>query len=205
MVEVSGGAVDDAARGHAHPQRAAAVPAAQIAAGAACQRGQRRGLRAARGRRLHRVQRAAEQVGGHDAGGARADVDAERQERLVVDLDRHAGPADGAGDREVGALAQDPRVQQRSDLAVHRRDAELGDLRDDVTGDRAAQARRAEHRGGRRVGDLQRRRDDAVPRLGVAHRSQCPLRVAGIADALGRGRRLTKGGGGGSAHGSVLC
>ena len=82
-------------------------------------------------------------------------MDTERQERLVVDLDRHAGPPDGARDGEVGTLTQDPRLQQRRDLAIDGRDAELGDLGDDVTRDRAAHARGAEHRGGRRVGNLQ--------------------------------------------------
>ena len=90
-------------------------------------------------------------------------MDTQRQKRLVVDLDRHAGPADGTGDREVGALAQDASIQQRGDLAVHRRNAELGDLGDDVAGDRAAKASGAEYRGGRGVGDLERRCDDVVP------------------------------------------
>ena len=88
VVEVARGAVDDAAGGDADPQRAAAVPAAQVAAGAAGERRQRGGLGTARRRGLDDVERAPEQVGGHDAGGAGADVDAQRQERLVVDLDR---------------------------------------------------------------------------------------------------------------------
>ena len=162
MVDVSGGAVDDAARGHADPQRPATVPATQVAARAAGQRRQRRVLRAARRRRLDHVERAAEQVGRHDAGGAGADVDAEGEERLVVDLDRHPRPADGAGDGQVGPLAQHAGVEQGGDLAVHRGDAQAGGLGDDVAGDGAAQSGRAEHRGRGRFGDAQRRGDDVV-------------------------------------------
>ena len=109
VVDVPGGAVDHAAGGDADPQRAAPVPAAQVAARAAGQRGQRRPLGAARRRRLDRVERAAEQVGGHDAGGAGADVDAQRQERFVVDLDGDARAADRSRHRQVGALAQHAR------------------------------------------------------------------------------------------------
>ena len=192
VVEVSGGAVDDATGGHPHPQRAAAVPATQVAAGAAGKRCQRGGLRAPRRRRLDHVERAAEQVGGHDAGGAGTDVDAEREERLVVDLDRHPRPADRTGDGEVGAFAQHPGVQQGGDLPVHRGDAQLGDLGDDVTGDRTAQPRRSEHRGRGSVGDPQRRGDDVV-------RGQVSARLAWRGSA-----GLTKDGGG-SAHGVVLC
>ncbi len=108
----------------------------------------------------------------------------------MVDLDRHARPADGAGDGQVGAFAQHTRVEQRGDLTVHRRDAELGDLGDDVTRDRTAQPGGAEHRGGRGVGHPQRRRDDVVAR------QQRALGVSG-------GGGLTKSGGG-SAHGIVL-
>ena len=162
VVEVSGRAVDDAAGGHADPQRAAAVPAAQVAAGAAGQRRERGLLGAARRRRLDDVERAAEQVGGHDAGGARADVDAEREERFVVDLDRHPGPADGTGHREVGAFAQHTGVQQGGDLAVHRRDAQLGDLAMTSRAIGPRDAGGAEHRRGRGVGDAQRGRDDVV-------------------------------------------
>ena len=162
VVEVPGGAVDDAARGDADPQRPAPVPAAQVAAGAAGERGERRVLRTARRRRLDDVEGAAEQVGRHDAGGAGADVDAEGQERLVVDLDRHPRAADGAGDGQVGALPQHPGVEQGGDLAVHRGDAQAGGLGDDVAGDRAAQPGGAEHRRGGRLGDAQRGGDDVV-------------------------------------------
>ena len=126
------------------------MPTTQIAAGTGGQRRQRGGLRTPRCRRLDHIERAAEQVGGHDAGGARADVDAQCQIRLVIDLDRHARPADGAGDSEVGAFPQHTGVEQRRDLAVDRGDAESGDLRDDVTRDRAAQSGGAEYgtRGG---------------------------------------------------------
>ena len=65
-------------------------------------------------------------------------MDAQRQIGLVIDLDRDARPPDGAGDGQVGAFAQDTRVQQRGDLTVDRGDAELGDLGDDVTRDRTA-------------------------------------------------------------------
>ena len=189
MVDVAGDAVDHTADRDADPQRAAAMPAAQVAAGAAGQRGQRGGLASARCRGLDRVERAAEQVGGDDAGGPGADVDAERQERLVVDLDGDARPPDRAGDGEVGAFAQDTRVQQGGDLAVDRGDAQLGDLGDHVTRDRAALADRGEDRRGGGVGDPQRRRDDVVA-------GQQGARVGGGGGVMERG--------GGSAHGSVL-
>jgi hypothetical protein len=189
VVEVAGGAVDDAAGGDPHPQRAATVPAAQVAAGAAGQRRQRGGLRAPWRRRLNRVECAPEEVGRHDAGGAGTDVDSERQERLVVDPDGHARPADRTGDGEVGPFTQNTGIEQRGDLTVHRGDAQLGDLGDDVTRDRTAQARGTEHRGGRPVSDPQRRRDDVVPgeqrALGVSGR--------GLAESCG------------GAHGDVLC
>ena len=80
----------------------------------------------------------------------------------MVDLDRDARPADGAGDRQVGAFAQHACVEQRGDLTVDRRDAELGDLGDDVTRDRTAQPGGAEHGRRRGLGHPQRRRDDVV-------------------------------------------
>ena len=164
------------------------MPAAQVAAGAAGQRGQRLGLPTARGGGLDGVEGPAEQVGGHDARGARADMDAQGEERLVVDLDGHAGPADRPGDGEVGAFAQDPGVQQGGDLTVDRRDGQLGDLSDHVAGDRATLAHRGEDRGARGVGDAQRRRDDVVAG---------PQRVRSSADGAGRamGRK------GGGSHG----
>ena len=67
------------------------MPAAQVPPRAACDRRQTCGLTAARRRRLDDVERSPEQVCGDDARRAGADVDAERQERLVVHLDRHAG------------------------------------------------------------------------------------------------------------------
>ena len=77
-------------------------------------------------------------------------MDAQRHERFVVDLHRHAGATDGPGNGQVGALPQQTRVEQRDDLAVYRRDAQRGDAGDDVTADRAAQPHRAED--GRRRG-----------------------------------------------------
>jgi hypothetical protein len=91
-------------------------------------------------------------------------VDAQRQIGLVVDLDGDARPPDGSGDGQVGAFAQDTRVQQRGDLTVHRRDAQRSDLGDDVTRDRTAEPGGAEHGPGRGVGHPQRRRDDVVTR-----------------------------------------
>ena len=160
VVEVSGGGVDDAAGGDADPQRLAAVPAAQVAARAVGQRRQRGVLRALRGRRLHHVERAAEQVGGHDAGGTRADVDAKGQERLVVDLDGDAWPADGAGHREIGPLTQHARVEQRGDLAVHRGNGQPGDSTRWCRGRSA----RAGGRRRRRIRPRLRRRAATAPR-----------------------------------------
>src|SRR5262249_3838207 len=102
-VEMSGDAVDDATGGHADPQRAAAMPATQIAPGAAGQRGQRRALRAARGRRLHRVQRPAEPGGGHDARRPGARVDAERPGRLAGGLPMAPETARSARSRRIPA------------------------------------------------------------------------------------------------------
>ncbi len=137
-----------------------------------------------------------EQVGGHDAGGAGADVDAQCQEGFVVDLDGHPRPSDRSRHRQVGALAEHSRVEQRGDLTVHRGDAELGDLGDDVARNRATQPCGTEHRRGGRLRDAQRRRDDVV---------QKGLRVP-PAPGGGRGRAfcrrgartLGEGGGGGS-------
>ena len=110
----------------------------------------------------------------------------------MVDLHRNPGPADGSGHREIGALPQHSSLQQGCDLPVHRCDGQAGGLGDDVTGHRAAQPGRTEHRTGGDVGDPQRRGDDVV---------------AGQQGALGvRGR--TSGGGDASgersAHGGVL-
>jgi hypothetical protein len=190
MVEIARRTVDDTTRGHAHPQRAAAVPTAQIASGTGRQGCQRRGLRTPRCRCLDDVERAAEQIGGHDAGRARADVQAQRQVGLVIDLDGHSRPADGAGDGQIGPFPQHAGVEQRRDLTVDRRDAELGDLGYDVTRDRTAQSGGAEHgsRGG--LGHPQRGRYDMV---------------AGQERALGvSGRCGGMKSGGGSAHGIVL-
>ena len=135
---MAGGAVDGATDRHPDPQWLAPVPPPQVPVRAVGQRRQRRPCGAARGRGLDRVQRAAEQVGGHDAGGPCADVDAQRHERFVVDLDGHSRASDGPGDGEVGALTQQPGLEQGDDLTVHRRDAQLCDAGDDVTSDRAA-------------------------------------------------------------------
>jgi len=111
MVDVPAGAVDDAADCHPDPQRPPAVPPPEVPPCAVGQRGQRRTLGTSRCRGLDGVEGAAEQVGGHDAGGSCPDVDAQRQERLVVDLDRHPGTADRTGDRQVGAFPEKARVQ----------------------------------------------------------------------------------------------
>ncbi|SHW48428.1 Uncharacterised protein [Mycobacteroides abscessus subsp. abscessus] len=193
MVDVTGGAVHHTTGGDPDPQRAAPVPAAQVTLRAAGQRCQRGVLVAARRGRLDHVEGAAEEVGRDDRGGPGADVQAQGEERFVVDLDRDTRPADGAGDGEVGPLTQHPGVQQGGDLPVHRGDAEPGGLRDHVPGDGAAQPRRTEDRAGGGVGDPQRRRDDVVPSQEGA------LGVCGRADA-GGGRN----GGNGSRHLGVL-
>jgi hypothetical protein len=124
MVHLAGGAVDGATDGDPHPQGPPAMPTTQVAAGRVGQRREGGPGWVARSRGLDGVEGAAEQVGGHDAGGSCTDVDAERHERLVVDLDRHARAADRAGDGQVGALAQQACFQQRDDLAVDRGDAQ---------------------------------------------------------------------------------
>jgi len=68
------------------------------------------------------------------------------RKRFVVDLDGHPGTPDRAGDRQVGAFPQDTRVQEGDDLAIYRRNAERGDLGDDVAADRAAQPHGTKHR-----------------------------------------------------------
>jgi hypothetical protein len=73
-----------------------------------------------------------------------------------------SGPTDRAGHGQIGAFAQDARVQQRGDLAVHRRDAQLGGFGDHVSGDRSAGPHGTEHRSPGGVGDAQRRGDDVV-------------------------------------------
>jgi len=98
----------------------------------------------------------------------RADVDPERHERFVVDLHRHPGAADGAGDGQIGALPQEAGVEQRDDLAVDRGDAQRCDAGDDVTADRPAQSDGPEHGCRRGVGDVQRRRQDLAMQPWVA-------------------------------------
>ena len=177
VIEIPGRAVDDPAHRHAHPQGTTPVPTAQVARRAARQGRQRRVLAAARRRRLDHVERPTEEVGGHDAGGAGADVDAEGEERFVVDLDRDPRPADGAGEGEIGAFPQDAGVEQGGDLAVDRRDAQTGGLGDHVTSDRAALSRCAEDRRSGCIGDAQRRGHDAVAgqqrTLGVGRGDDC--------------------------------
>ncbi len=141
-----GGAVGHTARGHADGERATTVPAAQVAARTLGQRRQCRVLRAPRGRRLHDVEGSAEQIGRHDAGGSRADVQAEGEVRLVVDLDGHPRPTDRTGHGEIGAFPQNTGPEQGGDLTIHGGDAEPGGLGDDVAGDGAAQAGRTEDR-----------------------------------------------------------
>jgi succinylglutamate desuccinylase len=51
-------------------------------------------------------------------------MNAQRHERFVVDLHRYAGATNGARNGQIGALPQQTRVEQRDDLAVHRRDAQ---------------------------------------------------------------------------------
>jgi hypothetical protein len=162
MVEVARRTVDDTTRGDSHPERAAAVPPAQVAAGTGRQRCQCGGLRSPRCRRLDYIERATEQIGGHDAGRARTDVDAQGQVGLVVDLDRDARAPDGSGDRQICAFPQHTCVKQRRDLTVDRRDAELGYLGDDVTRNRTAQPGGAEHGPRRGLGYPQGRRNDVV-------------------------------------------
>jgi hypothetical protein len=82
VIDVAGDAVHHTADRDADPQRTTAMPAAQVAAGTAGQRRQRLGLPTARGGGFDGVEGPTEQVGGHDARGARADVDAEGEERL---------------------------------------------------------------------------------------------------------------------------
>ena len=146
VVDMAAGGVDRATDRDADPQRPPTMPTPQVATGAVGQRGQRGPLRGARRRGLDGVQGAAEQVGGHDAGGPGADVDAQRQERLVVDLDGHPGTPDRAGNGQVGAFPQDSGLQKGDDLAVYRRNRQRGDLGDDVAADRAAQPHGPEHR-----------------------------------------------------------
>ncbi len=138
------------------------MPTPQVATGAVGQRGQRGTLGCTRRRGFDGVEGAAEQVGGHDAGGPGADMDAQRQKRLVVDLDGHPGTPDRAGDGQVGAFPQDSGVQEGDDLAVYRRNRQRGGLGDDVAADRAAQPNGPEHRRRGGVRELERGRDHAV-------------------------------------------
>ena len=131
------------------PQRPATMPAAEVAAGAVGQRRQGRGLRTARSRRLDRIEGPAEQVAGHDAGCAGADVQAEGQVRLVVDLDRNARRPIAPGTARSGTLAQQFRIQQGADLAVDRGDRQPGVCCDGVAGHGPALADGGEHRRGR--------------------------------------------------------
>ena len=85
----------------------------------------------------------------------------------MVDLDRDARPSNGAGDGQVGAFPQHACVEQSRDLTVDRGDAQLRDLGDDVTRDRAAQSGGAEHGPRRGLGHPQRGRDDVKARLRV--------------------------------------
>jgi len=196
VVHLAGGAVDGATDGNPDPQRPPPMPTPQVAACAVGQRHERGPGRVARRRGLDGVEGAAEQVGGHDAGGARTDVDAQRHERLVVDLHRHARAADRAGDGQVGALPQQAGFQQGDDLTVDRRDAQRGDAGDDVTTDRSAQPDGPKDGGRRGVGDVQRRRHDLS-----AHRAVTVLtgRIAdsAIGRKMGRGEDI-------GAHGRPL-
>ena len=100
------------------------MPASQVTAGALGQRRQRGSAGTQWRWGFDRVERAAEQIGGHDAGGPRADMNAQRHEWFVVDLHRHAGATNSPRNCQICALAQQTRVEQRDDLAVHRCDAQ---------------------------------------------------------------------------------
>ena len=197
VIDVAGGAVDDATDGHPDRQSAPTVPATQVPRGAAGQCGQRGLLPPARGGGLHGVQRPAQQIGGDDAGRPRADVDGQGQVGLVVDLDRYPRAPDRTGGGQVGAFAQQIGVQQRGYLAVDRGDGQRGVPGDGVTGDRAVDADRAEDAGRSRFGDLQRRRDDVIAPQRTRPRG-VGARGVGAGDT---GNGGGENGNGGGAHG----
>ena len=165
------------------------MPAAQIAPGAIGQCRQRGRLRPTRRGHLHHVQGTAQQVAGHDAGGAGAHVHAERQIRLVIDLNRDARPADRPGRDKVRPLTQQLRVEKRRDLPVHRRDRQPGDGRDGVAGDRPPLPDGGEHRGHGRLGRAQGGRDDVGHR--VAADSQ-RVHANRLNEGAGHGESLSK-------------
>ena len=78
-------------------------------------------------------------------------MNAQRHEWFVVDLHRHPGAADGPGDGQVGALAQQAGVEQGDDLAVDSGDAQRCDAGDDVAADGASQPDGPKDGRGRRV------------------------------------------------------
>ena len=160
VVNLTRGAVHRAADSHPNPQRPAAMPTAQVAVGAISQCGQRRCLWTAGGGCLDGVESAPEQVGGHDAGGPGADVDAEGQEGLVVDLNRDPWPPDRTGGGEIRALPQQLRLEQGTDMSIDRSDGQPAQFGDHVAGHRPALTHRVENQGGRGIGKTQRRGND---------------------------------------------
>ena len=140
------------------PQHSTIRPASDEASCAVADGGQRLlGGLGDRRRDLDGSDDAMQQVVGRDRGDLVSDVDTEGQEVGHVDFEWQARTSDGTGRREVGAFTQEPRLQQRADLAVHRRDGQSGCLRGVVAEDRAGESSGAQHERCGFVGELEAR------------------------------------------------
>ncbi|SHV23887.1 Uncharacterised protein [Mycobacteroides abscessus subsp. abscessus] len=169
MIHSPGRSVDHSTGGNSHPQGPTTVPTGQVALCAPGQRSQRGALRTVWRRSFHHVEGPAEQIGCHDAGGTGSDVDTQGQERLVVELHGHPGTPDGTRDRQIGAFAQQPGVEQGRHLSVDGSNGKACDLGDRVSGDRSTHTCGTEDGRGGAIADVEGGRVDLVAGNGSAN------------------------------------